>query len=182
MSTKRGTVLLSIAGILLLIAAWAFCPDLTADELQLRAELRNLQYGDSVPLSSFTPLKQYDNVCMIDAYAIKPGTRQEESVRRIFGSIDYSQFRDEIIRRYTDYYAVGIYPVKNNRLMKAMRMAPGHHTYMRLATDPPNKDFTISACYKPADVCLRKTDKDSYGDQPITIGLCHQSAKESSHG
>lgn len=89
---------------------------LTRDEQQLHEALQHLPANEKIPLSKLGPLSRYTEVCAIDAYAVRVGPEQAESLRRIFGDIDYSQYRDEIIKQYSDWFTV--FSVSNNSVTK----------------------------------------------------------------
>ena len=166
------------------ILVFRFYPWMTPDEKELRREFEALPYHQNVPLSQMRVLGRYTKICLIDSYAIRSGPNREKSLANIFGSVDYSAYRDEIIRRYSDYFTVGVYPVRNNKLIASIRVDPGYHSYVIPAKESAveqndrisnchgreticawqaesrDRYFRISSCHEPAAVCAWRTDKD----------------------
>ena len=107
----------------------------SADERQLSHELKaaltNTAEGQIISLSTLLSLRDFDELCIVDDYAVDVGAEQEASLKRIFGTKDFSKFRDELIHRYTeDYYPVGFYLVKGNAVVRSLRVYMGKHTHL----------------------------------------------------
>jgi hypothetical protein len=151
----------------------------SAQERQTHEQLKNLSENESLPLSRLSVFNEYETFCMVQAYAIGSVDAPEDSFHRIFGTINYSRFHDEILRTYSNQWApVGFYAVKDNTLSNKIPVWLPLGSYIVPSKNLPgakHKYFTISACYHSAEICLRKNSRDAYGEQPITINFCDPS-------
>jgi hypothetical protein len=188
---KRGNVtgkyiLPFVLALVALFAFWIIAVQagffLSKDDRKLERHIAALPYNKTIPLSQLPPLDRYETICIVDAYAVRSGARQQESLTRIFGSIDYSEFRDEIVNIYSDHDTTqGIYPVQDNKLLPAIHVFPGYHTYLRPGRHPHGKEwryFPLSSCYSPKDVCLRRGKDDKYSWHKIIIDFCNDFTEE----
>jgi len=150
----------------------------TPKERYLRQELENLPAGTAVPLSDLAPLKGFERVCIVDSYAIHP-PHEDKSLSQIFGPIDYSKYREDIVKKYSDYYGMGFFPVRANQLVEWIRVGASPKAHImpgKVASNGKFEYFRLSGCYGTSDVCLTQVGRDKYGDRIVEINFCQQPA------
>lgn len=147
-----------------------------ATERTGQAQIEALANGKRLKLADWAPLKQRDQICIIDAYAVRSGQLKEASLYRIFGKLDYQEYRDEIIKRYSDFAPVGFYSVEKNRVSGGINVSLPSGSYLKFAkiSEITEPKYFLSGCYHTDNICIWKADTDTSGERPIFIGYCNK--------
>jgi hypothetical protein len=163
--TKYAVLLLVIA---LLLACILSSP--STAEMQLLGELRALKVDRPTSLIELESLRPHTQICILSPYSVRAGAMQEESLNRIFGNVDYSQFQRSIIQKHTSDYFWAFYPVARKRV-QAQIEASGIRYKLRGLYLEYAQGFR-SGCYETATVCLTKSRQNKFEEFPIVVSHC----------
>jgi hypothetical protein len=162
----------AIFAVIVIAATFYIVNDVTGTKIQrlFYGDVDLLHDGDIVRLSQMGGFTRYEAICAFAPAALDYQKATEADLKKIFGSIDYSAWQEDILGNFADGFSHGpvFYMLKNGAVVNALPAGSSYFSYVGLYfnVDP---GFAIG-CLPVTAICVQKMTLG--GAQTVQLERC----------